>query len=24
MKADMVGFSKGWHDLIKDMMSGGS
>jgi hypothetical protein len=24
MKADMVGFSRGWHDLVKDVMSGGS
>jgi hypothetical protein len=24
MKADMVGFSKGWHDLFKDVVSGGS
>jgi hypothetical protein len=24
MKADMVGFSKGWHDLFKDVISGGS
>jgi hypothetical protein len=24
MKADMVGFSRGWHDLVKDVISGGS
>lgn len=24
MKSDMVGFSRGWHDLVKDIISGGS